>query len=90
MSVVLVASCAAVIAAQMYGVFLWLFIGYTVYLVGAWLVYRGLRYVSIDAPWQARLAIGLPLPMVALVGFAARGMIHPAFEWSNALLFFSP
>jgi hypothetical protein len=85
----LVASCVAVIAAQMYGVFVWLFLGYAIYFVGAVLLSWGLRQVRIDAPWNGRLAIGLPLPLVVLIGFAARNMIHPAFAWSNALLFFS-
>jgi hypothetical protein len=84
-----VASCVAVLAAQMFGVFGWLFLAYAIYLLGALLLAWGLRYVRVDAPWKVRLAIGLPLPVVALIGFAARGMIHPAFAWSNALLFFS-
>jgi hypothetical protein len=84
-----VAGCVAVLGAQMFGVFGWLFLAYAIYLVGALLLSWGLRYVRIDAPWKVRLAIGLPLPVVALIGLAARGMIHPAFAWSNALLFFS-
>ena len=87
--IALLGGCAAVIAAQMYGVFVWLFLGYAIYLVGVFLVYRGLRRVSIGAPWRVRLSIGLPILVVALIGFAARGMIHPSFAWSNALLFFS-
>lgn len=87
--IALVASGVAVLAAQMYGVFGWLFLGYAIYLLGALLLSWGLRYVRIDASWKVRLAFGIPLPVVALIGFAARGMIHPAFAWSNALLFFS-
>jgi hypothetical protein len=85
----MVASCVIVIAAQMYGVFGWLLLGFAIYLAGSLLLSRGLRYVPINAAWKLPLEAGLPLPVVALIGFAARGMIHPAFAWSNALLFFS-
>ena len=84
-----VASGVAVIGAQMYGVFGWLFLGGAIYLAGTLLLSWGLRYVPVDAAWKLRLEIGLPLPVVALIGFAARGMIHPAFAWSNGLMFFS-
>jgi hypothetical protein len=84
-----VASSVAVLAAQMFGVFGWLFLGYAIYLVGALLLFWGLRYVRIDESWKVRIAVAIPLPVVVLIGFAARGMIHPAFAWSNALLFFS-
>jgi hypothetical protein len=84
-----VAAGVACIVAQMYGVFGWLVLAYAVYLVGALVVHWGMRRVRIDAPWKVWLTVALPLPLVALIGFVVRGMIHPAFAWSNAELFFS-
>jgi len=88
-AVATVAGGVAVIVAQMFGVFGWLVLAYAIYLVGALLVHWGLRRVPIDAHWKLPITAALPLPVVALVGFLVRGLIHPSFAWSNAQLFFS-
>jgi hypothetical protein len=87
---VMVGGGTTLIVAQGYGVLSWLFLGFAIYFFAAFLTYQGLRLFPLDVSWREGLALGLPVPVVALIGFIVRPMVHPEFSWSNVLQFLHP
>jgi hypothetical protein len=87
--VTLVVAPLTVVVAQMFGVFGWLVLGYAIYLAGVAALTRFLRHAPMIDLWKSVLGYASPLLVVAFVGVIMRNAIHPAFAWSNALLFFA-
>jgi len=59
------------------------------YLAGVVVLTRFLRHAPVSDIWKSVLGYASPLLVVAFVGVIMRNAIHPAFAWSNALLFFA-
>ena len=85
----LVVAPLTVAVAQMFGVFGWLALGYAIYLATVVVLTRFLRQAPMTDLWKNVLGYASPLLVVALVTVIFRNAIHPAFAWSNALLFFA-
>jgi hypothetical protein len=60
-----------------------------IYLATVVVLTRLLRQAPMNDPWKNVLGYASPLLVVALVAVIFRNAIHPAFAWSNALLFFA-
>jgi hypothetical protein len=87
--VALVVAPLTVAVAQMFGVFGWLVLGYAIYLATVVVLTRFLRHAPMTELWKNVLGYASPLLVVAVAAVIFRNAIHPAFAWSNALLFFA-